>query len=278
MGRTGPGKGIALFALAFLALLGLSSVVVVDEGHQAVIERMGEPDRVVNRFRPDGPHGTGVVFKLPLVEQVTLFERGLIGYSLGGQQIRTADAQVLLVDADLTYRIIDPVRLLAVPGEGDKAESQLRAVLPSLLEEELGQHSAQSIALPGSGGASRKLLSRIDAKARSFGVQVVDFRIGRIGLTEAGLKQTYDRMQEYHEREAYAIELGSAEEAKAILAQAQGEAATIMQQSAGQDPEFYAYFRALRSYETMLADPRRRNAATIVIPPGSAYLKYLNGQ
>ncbi len=268
---------LVLFVLALLGLGALSIVIVVDEGHQAVIERFGEPLRVVNRFRPDGPQGAGLVFKLPFAERAVLFERGLQGYTLAGQRVHTADEQVVLVDVDVTYRIIDPVRLLGIAGEGDKVANQLRAILPSLVEEQLPQRPLETIATPGAGGAGKAILAALDARSRAFGVQVVDVRIGRVALPEAGLALAYQRMEERHDRERQDIEEQSGREAGEIVAGAQAEAAAIMQASAGQDPEFYGFFKALRNYEQLYGDPERKNAATIVIPPGSAYLKHFSG-
>ena len=55
-----------LFALAFILLLGAASLTVVGEDQQAVIERMGQPERVINRFHPGGASGAGIVAKIPL--------------------------------------------------------------------------------------------------------------------------------------------------------------------------------------------------------------------
>jgi membrane protease subunit HflC len=266
------------FIPVVLGLLALSSMVVVDEGHQAVIERMGEPDRVINRFRPDKSDGAGVAFKIPLFERAIWLKRGLQGFALAGTQVRTADEQVLLVDADVTYRIIDPVRLLQKLGQSDKIDAQFKSVLPSLLEDRLAKRSALEIAAPGSGGANREVLAALDAKARDFGVQVIDLRVGRVGLPDAGLSQVFQRMKDRHELEAKAIEEQNYREAGDIVAGARAEAGQIMQDSAGQDPEFYGFFKAMRNYEALYADPERKNAATIVIPPDSAYLKHFNGQ
>lgn len=271
-------RGMLPFVPVVLGLLGLSSIVVVDEGHQAVIERMGEPVRVINRFRPDKSDGAGVVLKLPLIDRAVWLERGLQGYSLAGTQIRTADEQVLLVDADVTYRIIDPVRVLEKLGQADKIDGQFKAMLPALLGERLVQRSALEIATPGSGGAGREVLAALDAKARDFGVQVVDLRVGRVGLPDAGLSQVFQRMKDRRELEAKTIEEQSSREAGEVVAGTQAEAAAIMQASAGQDTEFYGFFKALRNYELLYGDPERKNAATIVIPPDSAYLKHFNGR
>ncbi len=275
-----------LFGAIALSLLAASSVVVVNEGDQAVITRFGKPLSVINQFRPDGASGTGgaatsgagAVLKLPFVDQVIWLGRGLQAYSLGGQKVHTSDEQVLLVDADVMYRIIDPVRLVSTLGSGSKIGDQIRTILPSLLTEELTQRSAGVIATPGSGGAARQILSALDAKLRTFGVQAVDLRIGRVVLPEGGQKLAFDRMQERHDRQTLEIADASAFDARQTVAEAKAEAAAIMQRSAGKDPEFYDYFRALRSYATNFGDPARKGAVTIVIPPDSDYLKHFNGK
>ena len=71
---------------------------------------------------------------------------------------------------------------------------------------------------------------------------------------------------------------GSAQEARQIVTEGDALAAGILQKSAGQDPEFYDYFSTLRSYTANFGDPERKGAATIVIPPGSDYLRHFNGK
>ena len=281
MARVFQKRRAGLFALVLLTLLGASSVAIVGEGQQAVITRFGAPLSVVNRFRPEGARadsGAGAVFKLPFVDRVISLERGLQGFTLREQKIHTSDAQVLLVDTDATYRIIDPVRLVSSLGNGARAGEQIGTILPSLLEQELSQRAAGAIAAPGSGGAGRQIRAALDAKMRTYGVQVVDVRIGRVVLPEGGQKLAFDRMKERHDRQAWEIADTSVLEARQTVAEADARAAEIMQRSAGQDPEFYDYFRALRSYGTNFGDPARKGATTIVIPPDSDYLKHFNGK
>ena len=53
---------------------------------------------------------------------------------------------------------------------------------------------------------------------------------------------------------------------------------TKRQRSADQDPEFYSFYRAMRSYDELYGDPKRKNTATIVLPPDSGYLKHFGGK
>ena len=278
MGNLTKSARYSLLAVVLLVLTAASSVVVVGENQQAVIQRFGEPVRVINRFRNDGQSGAGVVIKLPFVERVLWYDRALAGFSLADQAVRSGDGLALHLDVDLTYRIIDPVRLAGSLGASDRIGAQVTAILPALLAEKLGQRAAAAIAMPEAGGASREVLSALDAKMRGFGVQVVDLRIGRVALTDSGLQVAYQRMQDRYEDQAIAITNASAQEINKMIADTNAETSEIMQASAaGRDPEFYTFFRSLRSYDQLYADPKRKNAATIVIPPTSAYLKAFNG-
>lgn len=272
LGRTG------LFVLVAALLCALSSLVVVGENQQVVITRLGQPVRVVNRFSLTPGDSAGLVLKLPFIEQAVRFERGLQGHTLAGLRIDTKDGMGLLVDADITYRIIDPVRLVNRVGSIDKLESTIDSALPAMLTERLGQLSAETIALPGSGGQAQILRAAADAKSRDYGIQIVDLRIGRIVLSEASLKSAIGRMQDRHLGEVADIELASSQESRQVRADVDAESARIMQESAGKDPEFYGYFRALRSYDIAMYQPDGGNPKTIVIPPDSAYLRYFNGR
>ena len=267
-----------LFLLTLAVLIGLSSVVVVDESEQVVIERLGQPVRVVNRYRPDGASGAGVVLKLPFIEQAVHLNRGLKGYSAGAQKVRSADGQDLMVDTDVTYRIIDPVRLVNRLSSAAKLDGELAQALPAMLGARLGPLSAAAIALPSNGGAAKLLRADLDARARELGVQVIDLRIGRVMPGETALQMTYQIMQARHLREVDEIAGRQIASARQTRAQVAAESAAIMQDSAGKDPEFYDFFRALRSYTYVFENPDPKNPPTIVIPPNSSYLRHFNGQ
>lgn len=266
-----------IFALA-VVLFGSTGLIVVGEDQQVVIERMGQPDRVVNRFRTSGESGAGLVARIPLVESVVRLPRGLVTFSHPAKRAKSADQEWLLVDTDVTYRIIDPVRLAGSLGSAPKADEQIKAVLPGLLDQELGQRDAVAIAQPGAGGANLALLRALDGKMRQYGMQIVDLRIARVALDEGSLRASYDRMRQRHEATLSEIEVKSAGDALTVTAAAEAEATTRRKQSADRDPEFYSFFRAMRSYDELFGDPKRKNATTIVLPPDSGYLKHFGGK
>lgn len=266
-----------LFAAALFVLLLGSTFVVVGEDRQAVIERLGQPDRVINRFRPDDTSGAGIVAKIPLIDRVIWLPRGLMSFSQTDKRLRSNDQQWLLIASDVTYRIIDPVKLVGSLGAADKIDAQLKSLFPALLDQELGQRSAGQIAGPGAGGANAALRAALDGRMRQYGVQVVDVRIARAELVDTSLQSTYERMRERHEAALYDIQAKSAADAAGIATAAEADAAKRLQASAAKDREFYSFFKAMRSYEALYGDPERKNSATIVLPPGSGYLRHFGG-
>lgn len=269
----------ALFAFGSVAILTGLCLTAVPETSQAVVLRMGEPVRVVNRWSAGTPSGGGgLLAHLPLVEQVEWVERGLFGFTAEKVQVRAADDSALTVDTAATLRAYDPVKLVRNAGSTDKAIAQLTDTLRQLVQQELGQVDAQTLLAPGGGGALAKLRAALDARARQIGVQVVDLRLTAAALPENALQQTFDRMETERARLAsIEIENGN-RDAERIATEAKIEAARILGATAGQDPEFYDFYRAMRSYEVVFANPDNKGATTIILGPDSEYLRQFKGR
>jgi modulator of FtsH protease HflC len=267
------------FGLAVAALLGLSSVSVVGEAEQAVVLRMGEPDRVINRFKPDGAEarsGAGLAFHVPLIESVAKLPRGLLTLTSAGQTVHTTDMQGLVLDTAVTVRVIDPVRLAGKSGSAERINAEIQAWLPGLLKAELGQLDSGQVQLTGSSGAIARIRTALDTRLRASGVQVIDLRFERAVLPVGAQQETMLAMGDRREALAGEERNRGAREVQLITSEAEAEAASILQASAGRDPEFYDFYRAMKSYEAVLAHPDRKDKATIVLPPDSGYLRQFN--
>lgn len=278
MTRSSATRAI-LFALFGLALLTLSAVSVVSDGEQAVILRMGRPDRVVNRFTLNHttPSHAGVIAHIPFLERVVRLDRTLVSFAAADLPLRSADQQQLQVSLTGKYRIIDPVRLVRTATSQDQLDHQLAALLPALAQAELGKLPAARLPLPGNDGAAQRLRAQLDAKARGLGVQIVDLRVQRANLPEPAQQVTFARMKDEREAMALSISDEGLQQALRIRSDAEIEAARIIGASAARDPEFYDFYRAMGSYETMFGNPAQRDRATLILSPDSAYLKQMNG-
>jgi membrane protease subunit HflC len=269
----------ALFAFGTAALLAGLCLTAVPETSQAVVLRMGQPVRVINRWTAKTPAGGGgLLAHLPFVEQVEWVERGLFGFTAEKIQVRGADQLPLLIDVTATLRAYDPVKLVENASDTDKAVSQLTDVLRSLAQQELGQVDSVTLLTPGSGGATTRLRAALDARARLIGIQVVDLRLTSAALPEGELQQTYERMEAERNRLAEVEAEGGAREAARIVTDARADAARILDATAGKDPDFYDFYRAMLSYELVFGDQRNKGASTIILGPDSEYLKQFKGR
>ena len=99
---------IALVGLAFLALILITtSLFTVSESQQAIIVRLGKPDRIVNRYNPNDPFGAtgaGLTLKAPFIENVVWVDKRIRDLDMPQQVVLSTDQLRLVVDAFARFR------------------------------------------------------------------------------------------------------------------------------------------------------------------------------
>lgn len=272
---------VALGVLLAL-LVGLAaSVVVVPETQQAVVVRLGEPVRVINRFRPKvdfGRTGAGISLRIPFLEQLVWVDKRLLSFQMERQLVLSTDQSRLEVDAYARFRIIDPVKMVRTAGTTDKVVDQLQPILSSVLREELGKHSFQSLLTAERGAVMAKIRDGLDREARDYGAQVIDVRIKSADLPEGALESAFTRMQAAREQEAITIRAQGQRNAQIVTAEAEAKAAQIYADSFGKDPQFYDFYRAMKSYDATFTNQGNKGSSTIILSPDNEYLKQFRGK
>jgi membrane protease subunit HflC len=268
----------SLIAVGIALVVLLSSVVVVPETQQAVVIQFGEPVRVINKFKPGvdyGMTGAGLSWRIPFVERLVRIDRRLLSVDMERQQVLSTEQLRLEVDAYARFRIIDPVRMVRTAGTPEKVAEQLQPILTSVLRQELGKRTFQSLLTAERGQAMRQIRDGLDREAREYGAQVVDVRIKRADLPEGALESAFSRMQAAREQEATTIRAQGAKQAQIIRAQAEADAAKTYANSFGKDPAFYDFYRAMQSYDYTFANGQ--GGTTILLSPDNDYLRQFKG-
>jgi membrane protease subunit HflC len=265
----------ALMIAGIVALVAVfSSVVEVPETEQAVVLRFGDPVRVINPFRPSqdfGQTGAGLSLRIPFAERLIRIDRRLLTVDMESQQVLSTDQLRLQVDAYARFRIIDPVKMVRTAGTPERVEEQLQPILTSVLRQELGKRTFQSLLTAERGEAMQHIRQGLDLQAREYGAQVVDVRIKRADLPEGALESAFGRMQAARDQEAATIRAQGQKQAQIIQAQAEADAAKVYAASFGKDASFYDFYRAMQSYRTAFANGS--GATTILLSPENSYLK-----
>jgi membrane protease subunit HflC len=271
-------KTAIVVAVAAVVLL-LSSLIVVPETQQAVIIRTGEPIAVVNRFQPNqayGSTGAGIWYRIPLLDRVEYIDKRVLNVDMETQQVLSTDQLRLNVDAYARYRIIDPVRMVRSAGTVATVDSQMAAILSSVVRQELGRRSFASLLTAERGTTMHNIRNLLDTQAREYGAQVIDVRIKRADLPDGTpLESAFQRMKTARDQEAATIRAQGQKNAQIIRATAEAEAARIYAQAFGKDPDFYDFYRAMQSYDTTFAQGGA--GSSIIMSPDNAYLRQFRG-
>ena len=183
-----------------------------------------------------------------------------------------------LRDAYARFRIIDPVRMVRAAGTSERVAEQLQPILNSVLRQELGKRTFQSLLTAERGAAMIKIREGLDREAREYGAQVLDVRIKRADLPDGALESAFARMQAARDQEATTIRAQGQKNAQLIRAEAEAQAAQIYAASFGKDPQFYDFYRAMQSYDTTFSATGTKGQSTIILSPDNEYLRQFRGR
>ncbi|MCB2193523.1 MAG: protease modulator HflC [Deltaproteobacteria bacterium] len=256
------GKKTLPFVILILVLLlvGSGAFFTVSEGHQAIITQFGKP--------VGGPYTqAGLYFKIPLIQEVHLFEERLLKWDGSPNQIPTRDKKYIWVDTTARWRITNPLRFLQTVASERGALSRLDDIIDSVVRDqvssnllvelvrssdwkpvsraELGEKYVPTVA---SGGEDDQ--TRIDSEVKigrqtitramlveaakltpQYGIEVVDIEIKRINYVESVQQQVFQRMISERKRIASQYRSEGEGEKRRILGQMQKELARIRSQA-----------------------------------------------
>ena len=265
---------LIVLGLAIIALM--LSAYVVPEEEQAVVIRTGNPIGTVNT--PNGSKGAGIYLRMPFVDSVRRIEKRLLDLEMNDEEVLSADQQRLLVNAYARFRITDPVRMVERAGTTDGVRNALEPILNSVLRQELGRRTFQSMLTAERGSALANVRTNLDRQARQYGAEVVDVKIMRTDLPEAPLQSAFRRMESDREREARTIRAQGSRDARIIRADADADSARIYAEAFGKDAEFYDFYRAMQSYDATFSPENGGAESSIILSPDNEYLRQFRGR
>lgn len=265
-------------AAVVVLLIALGCFVVVPETQQAVVLRLGQPRSTINAYQQGeqfGRTGAGVIFRIPGIDQVIMIDKRVLAIELTNQPVLSTDQLRLEVDAYARFRVVNPLLMVRTAVSEKRVAEQLTPLFASALRNELGKRPFASLLSPERGQVMDNIQAALQKLASQYGVQIVDVRIKHADLpTGSPLDSAYSRMRSARSQEAATIRAQGQKEAQIIRANASGEAAKIYAASFGKDPEFYNFFRAMKSYQiTFLNQSQDKGQTQIILSPNNSYLQ-----
>lgn len=276
---------ISWAALLIAAVLVLASTFsIIPETSQALVVRLGKPQRVINRYDGDatfGKDGAGLVARVPFIEQVFFVDKRVRDIDMEKQPVLSTDQLRLEVDAFARYRIVDPLQMyLSARGDEKRVGDALKPILGSALRNELGRRPFAALLTPERDQAMLGIRHALNRVAAQYGARVVDVRIKRAELPDGTpLEAAYERMRSARQQQAMTIRAEGMKEASFIRAQADADASRTYADAFNKDPDFYDYYRSMQSYRTAFGtDGPTEGTTTIVTAPNSAYFRNFEGR
>ena len=279
-----------IFGFGFVALLGLavigwySMAYTVDQTEQAIVLRFGEIRKTV-----DEP---GLYFKIPFADEVVLYEKRILDLDPAPVKQLLTDQKTIEVDAYARYRIVDPLVFFQRVRSYNILEDRFSKLVRAGLQREIANVSLGELLSDKRNDIVEKIELEVEQQAQSFGIEVVDVRIGRTDLPPEISQNTFDRMKSDQQRKASRIRAEGSEAAKKIRATAdrertvliadaermaeilrgegEGERNRVLGEAYGTDPEFFDFYKSMQEYRKGLGG----DSTTMVLTPDSDFFRF----
>lgn len=300
-------KTILIAAAAIIAAALLADgAFVLNEDESAIVERFGRIEAVfvreetpalsqaVSGYNVKLHTGTGLHFKIPVIDSVVKYSSKLLTYDTPAQQVIASDKKILFFDNNAQWRIDNPLLFRMSVGNVETARERIDYYMYSLIREKVGK--IDSTTLISDKQTIEDMLLDLDKEVTQqtskFGVTVFDIRIRRTDFPQENYASIYNRMvternriaaQYRSEGEEASIEMRShtdqqvtvitseaAKEAEILKGEGDGEAARIFNEAYGRTPDFFEFYNMLETYRQTIG-----SETTLVIPMDSPFAKYL---
>jgi len=277
-------KKILLPVLGVIAVVAFFSIFIVKEVNQAIVLQFGDPKKII--LKP------GLNFKLPFIQNVVFLDKRILNLDAPPEEVIASDQKRLIVDAFARFQIVDPLKFYISVGNERVARSRLSTIINSRIRSVLGTQRLQTLLSEDRTKQMALIQEGVNIEAEKFGIKIVDVRIKRADLPQANSDAIFARMQTEREREAKEFRAKGAEmaititstadkEVTVILADAQkkseimkgegdGARNKIFADAFGQDPDFFAFYRAMQAYEKALIG----GETSLVLSPDSEFFKF----
>ena len=275
---------ILLSFIVVSTILAYNSLFFVEQRVQTLILQFGEPIRVIKE--------PGLNFKIPLAQNIVKFDKRILLFDNSAEEIIAADKKRLIVDAFVRYKIIDPLKFYQTVRFEAALNNRLGSVVNNSLRAVLGKVPLEAVISDRRELLMQEVSELVSDRATQFGISIEEVRIKKADLPSENSEAIYRRMQTERQQEAAQIRAVGNEKARFItaesekqktvlLAEAQrdsdilrgegdAEKNKILGKAFNQDPDFFAFYRAMQAYSKALTE----GDTTMVLSPKSDFFEF----
>lgn len=300
----------ALAAGLLLIVVVASASYTVGETEQVIITQFGQP---IGAPKTD----PGLHFKVPFIQQVHTFDKRWLEWDGDPNQIPTRDKKYIWVDTYSRWRIVDPLKFFQTMRDERGAQSRLDDIVDGETRNVIANHDlfevvrtsnrkfveseeisdleggqvTSNITL-GRDGITREILKKASAITLTFGIELRDVQIKRIGYVADVQQKVYERMiserrriaersrseglgksaeiRGQKERELKGIQSEAYKKAQELMGKADASASRIYAEAYSRDPEFYQFLKTMETYRNTI-----NQDSTFLLSTDGDFFKYL---
>ncbi len=273
---------VLIFFVIFLTFTG--AFFIVNERNQAIVLQFGEPRQVITE--------PGLKFKIPFIQDAVFLDRRMLNLDPQPEEMILSDQKRIIVDSFARYRIIDPLKFFQTVRNEATFSDRFGRILNAAVRGVIAQYPLTSLLSEERADIMSSIQSQVKPNESSYGVEIIDIRIGRTDLTEQVSNNVFQRMRSEREKEANLLRAEGEELSKEIRATAErqktvlladaerissilrgegdAEKNRILGNAYGLDKDFFDFLRTMQACKETFGD----TDMSMVIVPGQVCEKF----
>jgi membrane protease subunit HflC len=278
-------RNIIIVLIIFLGFLTFTGAFfIVNETKQAIVLQFGEPRQVISK--------PGLQFKIPFIQDAVFLDSRMLNLDPQPEEMILSDQKRIIVDSFARYKIVDPLKFFQTVRNEATFSDRFGRIINAAVRGVIAQYSLASLLSEDRATIMGSIQVIIKNEEKSFGVQIVDIRIGRTDLTEQVSNNVYQRMRSERDKEANLLRAEGEELSKEIRASADRQQTVIVAEAErtssilrgegdalknkilgdayGLDKEFFDFLRTMQACRETFGD----TDMSMVIVPGQVCEKF----
>ena len=278
-------RNIIIVLVIFIAFLTFTGAFfIVNETKQAIVLQFGEPRQVISK--------PGLQFKIPFIQDAVFLDSRMLNLDPQPEEMILSDQKRIIVDSFARYRIVDPLKFFQTVRNEATFSDRFGRIINAAVRGVIAQYSLASLLSEDRATIMGTIQVIIKNEEKSFGVQIIDIRIGRTDLTEQVSNNVYQRMRSERDKEANLLRAEGEELSKEIRASADRQQTVIVAEAErtssilrgegdalknkilgdayGLDQEFFDFLRTMQACKETFGD----TDMSMVIVPGQVCEKF----
>jgi len=278
-------RNIVIILVLFIVFLTFTGAFfVVNETKQAIVLQFGEPRQVISE--------PGLQFKIPFIQDAIFLDARMLNLDPQPEEMILSDQKRIIVDSFARYKILNPLKFFQTVRNEATFSDRFGRIINAAVRGVIAQYPLSSLLSEDRSKIMSAIQAQVQNEESSFGVKIIDIRIGRTDLTEQVSNNVYQRMISERDREANLLRAEGQELSKEIVASADRQQTVIVAEAErtssilrgegdatknkilgdayGLDQEFFNFLRTMQACKETFGNPE----ISMVIVPGQVCEKF----